>query len=377
MEETVTLNNKKPERNSAFEILRLIAIIFIIAHHFANHGGFNFGALEQTSLVVFNKTWMDFIQQLGKVGVNLFVLISAFFLIDNTRFRARKFLSLLLQMLTFSIILGVAFFYVNEREFDIPWLKSILFPFGSSAWWFMTNYLILYLLSPLLNLGLRAMNKKAHLILIIVFLVIWSVLPTLIQKNYEFTFLGWFITLYLIGSYIKIYDISLKMKPWLGIILSVGIFLFWFMIKFIFGYYYHGNNYYLTRMLNWFRLIDINNSVQVLATIIMFLSFKDIKMKSIKAINFVAATCLASYLFHDHGEVRHYLWFDLFKNATWSTSPYLFLYSIGVILLVFVAGIIIGIVYKYTFGLAYNALLNVLDKKCLYKIDEAFNKPKE
>ena len=112
MEQTATLNAKKPERNTAFEILRLIAILFIIAHHFANHGGFNFGALEQTSLVVFNRTWIDFIEQLGKVGVNLFLLISAFFLIDNTRFRAKKFLALLLEMLTFSIILNVAFFSI-------------------------------------------------------------------------------------------------------------------------------------------------------------------------------------------------------------------------------------------------------------------------
>ena len=371
------VQSKKPERNSAFEILRLIAILFIIAHHFANHGGFNFAILEQTSLVVFNGAWIDFIEQLGKVGVNLFLLISTYFLIDNTHFRVRKFLALLLEMLTFSIIIGVIFFFVNKREFDLPWLKSVLFPFGSSAWWFMTNYLLLYLLSPLLNLGLRAMNKKAHLILIIVFLVIWSLIPTLIQKDYAFTNLGWFITIYLIGSYIRLYDVSLKMKSWLGILLSVGIFLTWFAIKFIFNYYYKGGNYYLTRMLNWFNLININNSLQVVATIIMFLAFKSIKMKSIKPINFVASTCLASYLFHDHGEIRHYLWLKLFKNAEWSASSNLFIYSIGVILLVFVVGIVIGIVYRYTFGLGYNALLNVLDKKCLYKIDNAFNKKEE
>ena len=73
------VQSKKSERNSAFEILRLIAILFIIAHHFANHGGFNFAILEQTSLVVFNGAWIDFIEQLGKVGVNLFLLISAYF----------------------------------------------------------------------------------------------------------------------------------------------------------------------------------------------------------------------------------------------------------------------------------------------------------
>ena len=117
----------------------------------------------------------------------------------------------------------------------------------------------------------------------------------------------------------------------------------------------------------------MNNAVQVTATIIMFLSFKNIKMKSIKSINVVASTCLASYLFHDHGEIRHYLWIKLFKNATWSTSPNLFIYSIGVILLVFVVGIIVGLIYRYTFAKAYNALLNVADKKFLYKIDNVFN----
>ena len=167
------------------------------------------------------------------------------------------------------------------------------------------------------------------------------------------------------------------MKPFLGILLSVGIFLVWFGIKFVFGHYYQGGNYFLTRMLYWFDLYVMNNSVQVVATIILFLAFKGIQMKNVKAINFVAATCLASYLFHDHGEIRRYLWTVLFKSATWSSSVYLFIYSIGVILAVFLVGIIIGIVYRFTFGLGYNAFLNFLDKKCLSKIDEAFNKPKE
>ena len=377
MEQTATDTKRTFERNSAFELLRIFAILFIIAHHFSVHGGFYFAGLEQTSLVVFNKTWIDFIGQLGKVGVNLFILISSFFLIDNTRFKTKKFLSLLLEMLTFGIVIGVAFFFKNKTEFSIPWLKSLLFPFGSSSWWFMTNYLLLYLFSPLLNRGIRGLNKKAHLILTIVFLVIWSLLPTLIAKDYAFTNIGWFITLYLVGSYIKLYDVSLKMKPWAGILLSIGIFVTWFVCKFLFARYYAGGNYYLSRLQTWFNLINMNNAGQVLATFIMFLSFKDIKMRNIKPINFVASTCLAIYLFHDHDNIRHYLWIDLFKNASWAASKYLFIYSIGIILLVFVVGFAIGVVYRYTFGLGYNALLNLLDRKCLYKIDDAFNKPKE
>lgn len=368
---------KKFDRNSAFEILRIIAILFIIAHHFSVHGGFSFGGYEETSLIIFNRTWINFIAQLGKVGVNLFILISGYYLIDNTRFKTKKFLYILLEMLTFSLAIGLGFYFKNKTQFSMPWLKSVLFPFGGGAWWFMTYYLLLYLFSPLLNLGIRALNKKAHLILIIVFLSIWSLLPTLIAKDYGFSNLSWFITLYLTAAYIRLYDISFKFKPWIGILLSVGIFISWFMLKFGLSYVYKGGNYYVDRIFTWFNMINMNNAVQVLCTIMLFLSFKDIKMKSCIPINFIATTTLAIYLFHDSDDIRPYLWFKVFKNATWAASPYLFIYSIGVILAVFAIGVVVGLVYQYTFGLGYNALLGLLDRKWLHKIDDAFNKPKE
>lgn len=373
MQAETNITQKKPGRNSAFEILRIIAIIFIIAHHFSVHGGFNFGIYEETSLIVFNSTWINFIAQLGKVGVNLFILISAFYLIDNTRFKTKKFLAILLEMLSISLVIGLVFYFKEKKEFTMPWLKSVLFPFGGSAWWYMTYYLLLYLLSPLLNLGLKAMNKKAHLILAITFTVIWSLIPTLIAKDYGFSNLGWFITLYLIGSYIRLYDVKLKMKPCLGILLSVGIFVSWFMIKFWIGRTYHGNNYYVLRIITWFNLINMNNAVQVLCTILLFLAFKNIEMKSCKPINLIASTTLTIYLIHDSDDLRHYLWIKLFKNATYAASPSLFWYSIGIIMAVFAMGVVLGLIYRYTLGLGFNKLLDVLDKKFLYKIDENFN----
>jgi len=373
MKEMTPTLNKKVERNSAFEILRIIAIIFIIAHHFSNHGGFSFGGLEQTSLIIFNKTWIDFIAQLGKVGVNLFVLISGFYLIDNTHFKIKKLLSLVLQMLIFSIVIGVIFLIKDKGEFNTLFVKQLLFPVGREAWWYMTFYLLMYLFSPLLNLGIKAMNKKMHLVFIVILVVIWSLLPTLIGYGYGFSNFGWFITLYLIASCIKLYDVKLKIKPWLGILLSVGIFLIWFFIKFAINLHYEGGKYIVNRILTWFNLININNFVQLVSVLILFVAFKEIKMRSIKFINLIASTTLTVYLIHDHGDIRHYLWIDLFKNASYASSPNLFIYSIGVILLVFVICVILGLIYRYSIGLGINKFLNILDKKCLYKVDNIFN----
>ena len=63
------------ERNSSFELLRLISMLLIVMHHYSLHGGFDY--MSTLSLRLY------FIQCLnmgGKLGVNLFILISGYFL---------------------------------------------------------------------------------------------------------------------------------------------------------------------------------------------------------------------------------------------------------------------------------------------------------
>ena len=374
MEQVVYSAEKKPSRNSAFEILRIIAILFIIAHHFSYHGGFDFSKLGDSALIIFNRTWIDLLRQLGKTGVNLFLLISAYFMVDSTRFKTKKVLLLLFEMLTFSIVLGVVFYFVNKREFSMPVLRSMILPFGLNNWWFMTYFLILYLFTPVLNLAIRAMNKKMHLIFTLVLFLIWSLLPTFLQAGYGFSNLSWFLTLYFIGSYIKRYDVNIKVKPVFGILIAFGIYMLGFSLKWIIRTYADTSNYYIGRLLACFNLIDQNNAIQITSTIILFLSFKKIQMKSYRGINMVASTALVTYLVHDHNDMRPWLWKSFFKNATYASSPYLFLYTIGVVLAVFAAGIIIGLTYRYTIEILYNKLLSFLDRKWLYKIDNIFNK---
>ena len=74
------MKNQVRIRNSAIELLRIISMIMIVFHHFAVHGGFDFGAsLSPTHF------WYNFILMGGKIGVNVFVLISGYYLIDNDK----------------------------------------------------------------------------------------------------------------------------------------------------------------------------------------------------------------------------------------------------------------------------------------------------
>ena len=366
MEETTSeLRNVsiKKVRNSSFEILRIIAILLIIASHFSVHGHFVFTGSPNS--IIFNKIWLDLLV-LGNIGVNLFVLISGYFLIDNNKFRIKKVLTLILEMLTFSIIIGIIFIIAGQKEITWSLIKTILFPVGSRTWGFMTTYLIIYILSPFLNRGIRAMNRKIHLTLIAILLVIWSILPTLVLKDYDYSSFGWFITLYLISSYIKIYDINLKIKPYFGILISIGIYLFYFFLKWGITLAFDSNNDFV----EWFTLSRRNNFFQVCCTVLLFMSFKNIHIRSSRAINLIASTTMAIYLFHDHPEVRSFLWVNIFKNPTYTNSPYLFLYSLACILAVFSFGVLIGLAYRYSFSIGYDKILKYFDEKWLYRVDE-------
>ena len=66
---------KEKVRKSNFELLRIIAMIMIVFHHFAIFSESKF----DINLITLNRLWNQFIRMGGKIGVNIFVLISGYF----------------------------------------------------------------------------------------------------------------------------------------------------------------------------------------------------------------------------------------------------------------------------------------------------------
>ena len=95
----------KVNRKSNFELLRIIAMILIIAHHFSLHGGFR--VVQSKPLI--NRIWILWLQLGGKIGVNIFVLISGYFLVSSPAFKLKKVLKLWLQLFFYSIVIYAVF----------------------------------------------------------------------------------------------------------------------------------------------------------------------------------------------------------------------------------------------------------------------------
>ena len=64
--------NDSKKRNSSLELLRILAMLFIVISHYSVHGGFNLNSIN----LLFNKVFLQ-VSTLGNLGVNIFVLISS------------------------------------------------------------------------------------------------------------------------------------------------------------------------------------------------------------------------------------------------------------------------------------------------------------
>lgn len=157
---------EKNKRNSSLELLRIICMILIIAHHYSVHGGFSPLSLENLSM---ERMFIRIIGMFGRVSTSVFILISGYFLVtSDTKKYYRKIVHLMAEMLFYSIILYCIMALVSPPlKLDGKKIFEMFFPvfWGN---WFVVYYILLYVLSPFINIWLKAMSRKTYTIFMII-----------------------------------------------------------------------------------------------------------------------------------------------------------------------------------------------------------------
>ena len=315
-------DNIKEQRLSNFELLRIIAMILIILHHYAYHG--NLISIPNDN---FNKYVAVFIIVGGKVGVNVFVLITGYFLI-NSKFKIKKVIQLILQVYFYSIVLFLVTTIING-SIDIKLLKNALF-FPLLKYWFIKTYLILYMLTPILNRILNKISKEYLLIILIIMFIVMCIMPLFIRINMYNTKVGWFIFMYFIGAYIKLYNVQFRLD-FCKIIIIIALYLFAvvYNIQITLKYPPIYCKYFLALNEEFLPILFLS--------IIVFLCFKSINIKYNKIINDIAKISFAVYLFHDNDFFREYLWNNILHVKNFYNAN----------LLILIGHIIFSILYIY------------------------------
>ena len=141
---------------------------------------------------------------------NIWLLMSGYLRVNAT-FKAGRVLEILASVVFYgagiSVIAYLSGFAVSDSG-AFGFLQS-LFPVSSNAYGFMTNLILVLMLSPILNAGVRALSKKQFQAVLILLLIWSSVIKSVVPVNFASDDMGygfrWFVCLYLTGAYVRLY----------------------------------------------------------------------------------------------------------------------------------------------------------------------------
>ena len=234
-------------------------------------------------------------------------------------------------MLFYSLSFYTLFVMAGIVKFIVPDAVYAFMPLTKGGWWFMEVYVMLYLLHPYINIMLRNLAKADYEKMLLLLGLFWSVMPTFANSYLASGALAWFVYLYSIAGYIRLWADDFGSKKY--ILFSLVLVMINFMIVIIFDVIGLRIKMFAEHPLHWYNM-------QMLPTLVipvcMFIGFKHLNVKYSRVINFIASATLGVYLIHSDKFVSKFLWRTLFRNASFQDSPYLIAYSVAITLTVYV-----------------------------------------
>lgn len=306
---------QKGERVIGLDILRSVAMLMIVIWHLYWHG-IDSGSFGCSGLSFFNYIVSEFILVCSSVCVNVFILISSYFLIDKSLNLKRIFL-LWLQVVFYSFFLALLPYLFNPGSSSLSAVIKSLFPITSYTYWFITIYLGFVCIAPFLAKTAQSLQQKEYQSFLVILLLIgctfalsfpWGNLMGA-AKGYT---LFWFIVVFFWGGYIRRFGIPIPPKKSL---------MFYFIGALIVTLFILAKACF--RLRNGVTSIEIEfpayNSLAFIISLLLFLYFKDHPFKN----NFFEKTLIrlspytfGVYLLSENKLIRSLIWRDILPVNT-------------------------------------------------------------
>lgn len=187
-------------------------------------------------------------------------------------------------------------------------------------------------------------------------------MPTLTTKYFESNDLLWFIFLYLIAAYIKLWHMKTMMTAKKYFLVAISGTLMTFLTVTAFDlmgmkvpiFFEHANYFYGGQ-----RVPTLIISISI------FLGFKDLRIRSSKWINLLSSATFGVYLIHSHAVIADFLGERIFGNQLYSNKIVIIPYSMCVITMVYIICTGIELVRIHILESRY--------MKLIYKIEPRIN----
>lgn len=217
-------------RTFGIDILRALAMFFVICQHILGQGGVLGNAAAGSGKFYF----LSFLQILVYCAVDIYGITTGY-LLSQKKFQLARLAKLWLTTVFWSAAVSCCFFIFVPESRTFSEIVSMFFPVLRGRYWFFTAYFVVMLASPVLNLVIRSLNKRQFHLLFAALFVIFGAVPIgalgndvlRISTGHHFS---WMIVLYLIGGYLRMHGADIltpiKRTTWLmGYFLLAGVHL--------------------------------------------------------------------------------------------------------------------------------------------------------
>lgn len=303
----------KKERESGIELYKVIAIFLIVLSHVIQtltEPNYVLGIGEGTFINIatattdLNVLLLALFRICGALGNNMFFICSAWFLVNSKKMSLKKVIHMILDVWIINMIVFWGLHAIGI-QFQVSDTVRTFFPTTFANNWYITCYLLFYLIYPFLNRMLEQLNISEHFALTSFLFMIYFIIPVLPLEEINLFFaneLVIFLATYVIVSFIKIYknEWTENLKLNKGI-LFVSIVSYVALILSV-DYLWLRTNYFLNRLVRW----NMNNSLFMF--LIAFSSFNMMKKKKFinRTINYFSSLSLLVYIFHENLAFRRY-----------------------------------------------------------------------
>ena len=346
------------KRIVSIELLRMLAMMMVVMLHYLDKGGVLpalTGEMGKGGYVAWG------LESLSIVAVNVYMLISGYFLVESG-FKPGRLVELLCQVLFYTLLVPAVLTAAGILEpgyFNVYHILRDVLPVQMEQYWFITAYVIMYLFSPVLGAAAKAMKQEQLKGTIIALLLFFSVSKTILPVELAIDKAGndgmWFLCMFLVAAYIRLYGIPFfagEKGGRRGLLCYLtgcaGIYALTFAVRAV---------YLKTGSLDHFIKIgfDYNHVLNLLSAIGLFHAFLHWKIpsegKAARVICRLAPYSLGVYLLHEQIEVR-YLWPQWIGASGEGNVIWMVCRAFGSVALIYAVGTLVDAFRAFIFAVA-------------------------
>lgn len=292
------------KRERQFEVMRTVAMFFIVVYHCLTHGfGGEYGFSTHSPVSLFNILFSDFLLVFSSISVNLYVMVSGYFLADLD-FKMSRIVRTWVQACFYSCVITIIMMSLGLVPFSVFGIGKSLFPLSTDAYWFVTQFIGLMILSPFLAMLVRNMSYKQYVGLLLggAFICLAIIPDFPLGKRFHVAHGNsvWsFAYLFLMAGFIR-HHLQKISRGWLLFAIII-VTILTISCEFYFGYH---KGY---ASLVWFDY----NGLPFILSVLVFVFVRQIQIPESgfwNALVKLAPYSFGVYLIHDQLMVRGWLW---------------------------------------------------------------------